>query len=150
MLYVPGVQGIIRRLPVQAFAFTKHELTELRHRLIVTGGKSLPGHAQRGHFQRGHRGIIHILGLTRGAWLTASWQASSQPTKIGTIGAAVPSTTPPFAAISARKWATRISRSRRSCSPLRQGWLQRPGEIAICAPNQVSVQIVGSQGTYIH
>ena len=31
---------------------------------------------------------------------------------------------------------------------LRQGWLQRPGEIAICAPNQVSVQIVGSQGAY--
>ena len=31
---------------------------------------------------------------------------------------------------------------------VRQGWLQRPGEIAICAPNQVSVQIVGSQGTY--
>ena len=29
-----------------------------------------------------------------------------------------------------------------------QGWLQRPGEIAICAPNQVSVQIVGSQGGY--
>lgn len=31
---------------------------------------------------------------------------------------------------------------------VRQGWLQRPGEIAICAPNQVSVQIVGSQGAY--
>jgi len=31
---------------------------------------------------------------------------------------------------------------------VRQGWLRRPGEIAICAPNQVSVQIVGSQGAY--
>ena len=31
---------------------------------------------------------------------------------------------------------------------VRQGWLQRPDEIAICAPNQVSVQIVGSQGAY--
>ena len=29
-----------------------------------------------------------------------------------------------------------------------QGWLSHPGEIAICAPNQVSVQIVGSQGAY--
>ena len=66
LLYLPGVQGVIRRLPVQAFAFTKHELAELCHRLIVTGGKSLPGHAQRGHFQRGHGGIIHIIGLTRG------------------------------------------------------------------------------------
>ncbi len=26
---------------------------------------------------------------------------------------------------------------------VRQGWLQRPGEIAICAPNHVSLQIAG-------
>lgn len=26
---------------------------------------------------------------------------------------------------------------------VRQGWLQRPGEIAICAPNHVSLQITG-------
>ena len=26
---------------------------------------------------------------------------------------------------------------------VRQGWLKRPGEIAICAPNQVSVEIRG-------
>ena len=29
-----------------------------------------------------------------------------------------------------------------------QGWLSRAGEVAVCAPNQVSVQIVGSQGAY--
>jgi len=31
---------------------------------------------------------------------------------------------------------------------VRQGWLTRPGEIAICAPNQVSVEIQGRQRTY--
>ncbi|MBE2260801.1 MAG: NusG domain II-containing protein [Candidatus Accumulibacter sp.] len=31
---------------------------------------------------------------------------------------------------------------------VRQGWLARPGEIAICAPNQVSVEIQGSKRTY--
>lgn len=31
---------------------------------------------------------------------------------------------------------------------VRQGWLARPGEIAICAPNEVSVQIVGGKETY--
>jgi len=31
---------------------------------------------------------------------------------------------------------------------VRQGWLARPGEIAICAPNQVSVEIRGRKPTY--
>lgn len=31
---------------------------------------------------------------------------------------------------------------------VRQGWLARPGEIAICAPNQVSVQVKGGKETY--
>jgi hypothetical protein len=31
---------------------------------------------------------------------------------------------------------------------VRQGWLNRAGEIAICAPNQVSVQIIGGRETY--
>lgn len=31
---------------------------------------------------------------------------------------------------------------------VRQGWLERPGEIAICAPNQVSVQVKGSREAY--
>ena len=31
---------------------------------------------------------------------------------------------------------------------VRQGWLARPGEIAICAPNRVSVQIAGRTRTY--
>ncbi len=31
---------------------------------------------------------------------------------------------------------------------VRQGWLTRPGEIAICAPNRVSVQIAGRIKTY--
>lgn len=31
---------------------------------------------------------------------------------------------------------------------VRQGWLARPGEIAICAPNQISVQIKGSRDAY--
>lgn len=31
---------------------------------------------------------------------------------------------------------------------VRQGWLMRPGEIAICAPNRVSVQITGRTRVY--
>lgn len=31
---------------------------------------------------------------------------------------------------------------------VRQGWLARPGEIAICAPNQVSVQVLGARSPY--
>jgi hypothetical protein len=31
---------------------------------------------------------------------------------------------------------------------VRQGWLMRPGEIAICAPNRVSVQISGRTKVY--
>ncbi len=31
---------------------------------------------------------------------------------------------------------------------VRQGWLAGPGEIAICAPNQVSVEILGGQRVY--
>lgn len=29
-----------------------------------------------------------------------------------------------------------------------QGWLERAGEIAICAPNEVSIQIVGAKESY--
>lgn len=31
---------------------------------------------------------------------------------------------------------------------VRQGWLSRPGEIAICAPNRVSLQITGRTKAY--
>lgn len=31
---------------------------------------------------------------------------------------------------------------------VRQGWLERAGEIAICAPNQVSVQVIGGKEAY--
>ncbi len=31
---------------------------------------------------------------------------------------------------------------------VRQGWLARPGEIAICAPNHVSLQIAGRTSAY--
>lgn len=31
---------------------------------------------------------------------------------------------------------------------VRQGWLMRPGEIAICAPNRVSVQVTGRTKVY--
>jgi len=31
---------------------------------------------------------------------------------------------------------------------VRQGWLQRPGEIAICAPNEVSLAITGRARMY--
>ena len=31
---------------------------------------------------------------------------------------------------------------------VRQGWLAKPGEIAICAPNQVSVQVQGGKDAY--
>lgn len=31
---------------------------------------------------------------------------------------------------------------------VRQGWLMRPGDIAICAPNQVSLQVIGRTRRY--
>ncbi|WP_301103378.1 NusG domain II-containing protein [Propionivibrio sp.] len=31
---------------------------------------------------------------------------------------------------------------------VRQGWLEHAGEIAICAPNQVSVQVLGAKTAY--
>lgn len=31
---------------------------------------------------------------------------------------------------------------------VRQGWLQRAGEVAICLPNEVSVELVGSRKQY--
>jgi len=31
---------------------------------------------------------------------------------------------------------------------VRQGWLSRPGEIAICAPNRVSLQVAGRTKAY--
>ncbi|WP_435627786.1 NusG domain II-containing protein [Candidatus Ferrigenium straubiae] len=31
---------------------------------------------------------------------------------------------------------------------VRQGWLQQPGEIAICLPNEVSVELTGSTRKY--
>jgi hypothetical protein len=31
---------------------------------------------------------------------------------------------------------------------VRQGWLKRPGEIAICAPNHVSLQIAGRKSGF--
>jgi hypothetical protein len=31
---------------------------------------------------------------------------------------------------------------------VRQGWLKRPGEIAICAPNHISLQIAGGRSRY--
>lgn len=31
---------------------------------------------------------------------------------------------------------------------VRQGWLKRAGEIAICAPNEISVQVQGGRRTY--
>jgi hypothetical protein len=31
---------------------------------------------------------------------------------------------------------------------VRQGWLARAGEIAICAPNEISVQVVGGKEPY--
>jgi len=31
---------------------------------------------------------------------------------------------------------------------VRQGWLQQAGEIALCLPNQVSIELVGSQKKY--
>ncbi len=31
---------------------------------------------------------------------------------------------------------------------VRQGWLQQSGEIALCLPNQVSVELAGSRRTY--
>jgi hypothetical protein len=31
---------------------------------------------------------------------------------------------------------------------VRQGWLDRPGDIAICAPNEISIQVLGRKKAY--
>jgi len=31
---------------------------------------------------------------------------------------------------------------------VRQGWLTRPGELALCAPNHISLTLTGGQSTY--
>ncbi len=31
---------------------------------------------------------------------------------------------------------------------VRQGWLTRPGEMALCAPNHISLTLTGGQSTY--
>ena len=66
LLNLPGVQRVIRRLPVQTFALTGHKLTELRRRLIIARGKTFPGHAQRSELKSGHGGIVNVIGLARG------------------------------------------------------------------------------------
>lgn len=51
--------------------------------------------------------------------------------------------------ISIEKRRARISSDpspRQYC--VRQGWLQRTGEIALCLPNQVSVELTGGQKRY--
>lgn len=51
--------------------------------------------------------------------------------------------------ISIEKRRARISSDpspRQYC--VRQGWLQRTGEIALCLPNQVSVELAGGQKRY--
>ena len=51
--------------------------------------------------------------------------------------------------IQVEKWRARVLADpgpRQYC--VKQGWLMRPGEIAICAPNRVSLQITGRTKVY--
>jgi hypothetical protein len=54
-----------------------------------------------------------------------------------------------FSLISIKQRKARIASDpgpRQYC--VRQGWLQQAGEIALCLPNQVSVELVGSKKRY--
>ena len=54
-----------------------------------------------------------------------------------------------FSVISVKQRKVRITSDpgpRQYC--VRQGWLQQAGEIALCLPNQVSVELVGSKKRY--
>jgi len=54
-----------------------------------------------------------------------------------------------FSVISIKQRKARIASDpspRQYC--VRQGWLQQAGEIALCLPNQVSVELVGSKKRY--
>ncbi|CCK08848.1 hypothetical protein BN128_2938 [Cronobacter sakazakii 696] len=64
-LRLPGVDGVERRLPVEAFARARHEIAKRHHIVIIRAarGEARPGHFQRGELEHGHGRVIDPLRL---------------------------------------------------------------------------------------
>ena len=110
-------------------------------------------------------GDLLVLGLAVGvcvASVLALWQGGRPDKAViragGTVFLEVDLTAPRIVEVPGPLGSTRIEiqpgRARVAADPgprqycVRQGWLARPGEIAICAPNHVSLQIAGRTSAY--
>lgn len=107
--------------------------------LVVLGGAALVGVSIPAFWQGGlaDRAIIRQEGRI---FAEVDLKASKQFAVSGPLGTTLIAVEPGRARIVADPGP------RQYC--VRQGWLMRPGEIAICAPNRVSVQIAGRTRVY--
>ena len=110
-------------------------------------------------------GDLLVLGLAVGVCVASAlalWQGGRPDKAViragGKVFLEVDLTAPRLVEVPGPLGSTRIEiqpgRARVAADPgprqycVRQGWLERPGEIAICAPNEVSVQVVGGREVY--
>lgn len=107
--------------------------------LVVLGGAALVGASIPAFWQGGlaDRAIIRQEGRI---FAEVDLKANKQFAVSGPLGTTLISVEPGRARVVADPGP------RQYC--VRQGWLMRPGEIAICAPNRVSVQIAGRTRVY--
>ncbi len=107
--------------------------------LVVLGGAALVGVSIPAFWQGGlaDRAIIRQEGRI---FAEVDLKASKQFAVSGPLGTTLIAVEPGRARVVADPGP------RQYC--VRQGWLMRPGEIAICAPNRVSVQIAGRTRVY--
>ncbi len=107
--------------------------------LVVLGGAALVGVSIPAFWQGGlaDRAIIRQEGRI---FAEVDLKASKQFAVSGPLGTTLIAVEPGRARVVADPGP------RQYC--VRQGWLMRPGEIAICAPTRVSVQIAGRTRVY--
>lgn len=102
-------------------------------------------------------GIAGWLGLSVSLW-QAGPAAEAQVRRDGLLVAAYPLSEARTVTVSGPLGATVIriesGRARVVSDPgsrqycVKQGWLTRPGEMALCAPNHISLSLTGGQPTY--
>ena len=107
--------------------------------------------------------LVLLAGIA--GWVTLSvmlWQsgpaAQAQVRRDGVLVAAYPLNEDRTVSVAGPLGATTIriesGRARVVSDPgprqycVRQGWLTRPGEMALCAPNHISLTLTGGQATY--
>ncbi|MDO8412997.1 MAG: NusG domain II-containing protein [Gallionellaceae bacterium] len=108
-------------------------------------------------------GIVLLLGTLFTAWLSATlWQGGVADKAIirqgGKIFSAVPLSRNQIISVPGPLGISQITihnlQARIASDPslrqycVRQGWLKQAGEIAVCLPNQVSVELSGSNKRY--